>query len=358
MHDFDFAVFVGRFQPIHIGHQHVIDEALKRAERLILLIGSADGARSIRNPFSYAERVAMLEEVYRHELDSGRILLRPIPDRLYNDQAWIAEAQRIVTETVLDVGNRGGVHLHGTNDFRIALAGYKKDGTSFYLKMFPDWHQIDIPSQFGTLSSGEIRKEYFRRVPRLTNFGLAPGVFRWLMDFALTDTFKDLVAEREYIDAYKASWEGTPYPPVFVTVDAVVVQSGKVLLIRRGAAPGRGQLALPGGFINQTEPLKTAVIRELKEETMISDGKGEIPPAMLASFIDEKATRVFDQPDRSLRGRVITHAFLFRCPDRRTMFKVKGSDDAASAAWHRLGDLTPDQFFEDHWSILEEMVGL
>ena len=81
-------------------------------------------------------------------------------------------------------------------------------------------------------------------------------------------------------------------------------------------------------------------------------------PPCSASFIDESATKVFDAPHRSVRGRVITHAFMFRCPDRRTMFRVKGSDDAAAASWYRLGELNPSQFFEDHWSILEEMIGL
>ena len=49
---YDFAVFVGRFQPLHNGHQHVIDQALRSAKKLIILIGSADTARSIRNPFT------------------------------------------------------------------------------------------------------------------------------------------------------------------------------------------------------------------------------------------------------------------------------------------------------------------
>jgi bifunctional NMN adenylyltransferase/nudix hydrolase len=99
-------------------------------------------------------------------------------------------------------------------------------------------------------------------------------------------------------------------------------------------------------------------VRELREEAGISDSKGQIPPAMLASFIEDELTRVFDAPHRSLRGRIITHAFLFRLPSRRKLFRVKGSDDAAHASWRRLGDLTPDMFFEDHWSIIEEMADL
>jgi bifunctional NMN adenylyltransferase/nudix hydrolase len=356
---YDFAVFIGRFQPLHIGHQHVIDRALKSAEHVVVLVGSADSSRSIRNPFTYAERRSrFLEPVYRHEIAAGRLHIRDLSDRIYNDDAWIAEVQRMVNDTVLEVGNAGGVKLHGTDDFKTALVGYKKDGTGYYLKMFPDWGEIDVSSQYGTFNSSDIRSDYFRRQPLLPHDTCAPAVVEFMKEFRLTPEFASLVAEREYVDAYKASWAGAPFPPVFVTVDAVVVQGGHVLLVRRGEQPGKGLLAIPGGYVNQNETLRAAAIRELREETRIGDAKGELPPAMLASFIADSATRVFDDPRRSVRGRVITHAFLFRCPDRRTLFKVKGSDDAASAAWYRLGDLTPDQFFEDHWSILEAMIGI
>ncbi|MEL0210067.1 MAG: ADP-ribose pyrophosphatase, partial [Novosphingobium sp.] len=85
---------------------------------------------------------------------------------------------------------------------------------------------------------------------------------------------------------------------------------------------------------------------------------GQIPPAMLASFIEDARTRVFDAPNRSLRGRIITHAFLFRLPERRKLFSVKGGDDAAHAQWYRFGDLSPEMLFEDHWAIIEEMADL
>jgi bifunctional NMN adenylyltransferase/nudix hydrolase len=71
------------------------------------------------------------------------------------------------------------------------------------------------------------------------------------------------------IEKYKESWKAAPFPPTFVTVDAVVVQSGHVLLVKRKAMPGAGLWALPGGFLNQEETLLDGAIRELKEETKI-----------------------------------------------------------------------------------------
>jgi bifunctional NMN adenylyltransferase/nudix hydrolase len=137
-----------------------------------------------------------------------------------------------------------------------------------------------------------------------------------------------------------------------------VIQSGHVLLVRRGGQPGKGLLALPGGFLDPEELLRDAAVRELVEETQIADGNGPIPYAMLASFIEDRTTRVFDAPDRSIRGRAITHAFLFRCPDRPRLFRVEGGDDATSAAWYRVDEVDPCELHEDHWFILKEMTSM
>lgn len=350
----DFGVFIGRFQPLHIGHEHVITHALERVKRLIVLVGSANVARDPRNPFNYAEREAMLRSAFRHEVAEGRLLIAPLNDHLYSDTAWVTQVQRTVRALVLDHGNGHGHQNHGYSDFRVALAGYGKDASSYYLKLFPEWEGLQVESQYGTFSSTDVRARYFQRIPEVPATILSAGVAEFLRRFMLTETFRGLLEEAEFLAAYPAQWGRGP----FVTADAVVVQSGHILLVERGRAPGKGLLALPGGFVNPDERIRDAAIRELREETAISDGKGQIPPAMLASFIEDARTRVFDAPNRSLRGRIITHAFLFRLPERRKLFGVKGGDDAAHARWYRFGDLSPEMLFEDHWSIIEAMADL
>ncbi|MDO8930289.1 MAG: NUDIX hydrolase, partial [Bacteroidota bacterium] len=60
------------------------------------------------------------------------------------------------------------------------------------------------------------------------------------------------------------------YPRPAVTVDAILIsKQNSVLLIERGREPFKGKWALPGGFIDMDEPLETACIRELEEETGI-----------------------------------------------------------------------------------------
>lgn len=356
---YDYLAFIGRFQPFHLGHRHVIATALARARHVIVLIGSPNVARSVKNPFTAAERAEMIAAVFPAETAAGRLLVQPVDDHAYNDTAWVAAVQRTVGRVVLDHANGSrDVTLHGLKDFRIGIVGYSKDASSSYLRSFPEWDLVEIEAPYGTFGATDIRRDYFRRAPILPRDTCPPEVVRQLDAFRLTPQFAWLVGEAEYIADYQRSWEAAPYPPTFVTVDCVVEQSGHVLLVRRRDAPGRGLLALPGGFIGVDERLRDAAVRELREETSIADGKGPIPPAMLASFIDDSRTRVFDAPDRSARGRTITNVFLFRCPDRRALFKVKGGDDAAHAEWYRFGDLQPRDFFEDHWFMLQAMTGI
>lgn len=50
--EFDFLVFIGRFQPFHKGHAKVLRQALESASQVIILAGSAHQPRSTRNPGS------------------------------------------------------------------------------------------------------------------------------------------------------------------------------------------------------------------------------------------------------------------------------------------------------------------
>ncbi len=350
----DFGVFIGRFQPLHIGHEHVIHSALEQVKCLIILVGSANAARDPRNPFTFEERQKMIRSSFAYEMAEGRIIVEPLSDLLYSDNAWVTEVQRRVSDIVLAKGNAGGFQASGLKDFRIALTGYGKDDSSYYLRMFPEWDNVQIASQYGTFGSSDVRARFFQRIPEIAQSILSPGVAQDLEEFSLTDAFRRLLEEAEFLADYPKQWGSGP----FVTADAVVIQSGHILLVERGQMPGQGLLALPGGFVNPQERIRDGAIRELSEETGISDSKGQISPAALGSFIDDSRTQIFDAPSRSLRGRIITHAFLFRLPARRKMFGVKGADDAAHAHWHRIGDLRPDMLFEDHWSIIEQMADL
>ena len=58
------------------------------------------------------------------------------------------------------------------------------------------------------------------------------------------------------------------YPETpLIGVGAVVVEGGRVLLVRRGSEPLKGEWSLPGGLVELGESLEAALIREVGEET-------------------------------------------------------------------------------------------
>ncbi len=159
-----------------------------------------------------------------------------------------------------------------------------------------------------------------------------------------------LYSEYQMVKKYKEAWKAAPFPPTFMTVDAVVVQSGHILLVKRGDMPGKGLWALPGGFLNQDETMLDGAIRELKEETKI-----KVPVPVLKGSI--KGSKTFDAPNRSSRGRTITQAFHIDLGVGE-LPKVKGSDDAEKAFWVPFKDVKQEKMFEDHFFIIDNFLNI
>jgi nicotinamide-nucleotide adenylyltransferase len=76
------GLFIGRFQPFHLGHMATIKFALNYVEELVVVIGSAQKSHEIRHPFTAGERIQMINNSLNAEkdVDARRILLIPIAD--------------------------------------------------------------------------------------------------------------------------------------------------------------------------------------------------------------------------------------------------------------------------------------
>jgi bifunctional NMN adenylyltransferase/nudix hydrolase len=336
----DYAVVIGRFQPFHVGHERVLNAARQQARNLIVVIGSGGRHRSPKNPFTFKERSTMIARATKE--DRSRTLSDihlEVHDHPYNDNAWVTEVREAVKSAV-------------PTGSKVCLVGFRKDSSSYYQSMFPEWDYHELAAQYGTFNATDIRRQYFQDSPIVSEF-LHPSVRDWLKEFAFTETFKWLVDETKFLIEYEKEWGKGPW----VTLDAVCIQAGHILLVTRKDPPYKGALALPGGFLNPRERLLDGCLRELREETHVSDSKGEIPPAMLKSFITK--SRVYDSPDRSLRGRVITHAYKFEFPNKPSgLYKVTGDDDAEKAQWYSLSELLPDMFMDDHADIIQDITGV
>ena len=339
---YDTLVLIGRFQPIHSAHLEIIKRATALTDNLVIITGSAAQPRTYKNPFTSQERARMIKTATAG-LDMN-ITVVPNIDTIYNDQAWAVRVQKIVSDTIYD--NKG------PGQYKIGIIGHKKDDSSFYLDMFPQWGYEDV-ELIEFLSAVNIRDLYFKRDVNMKFIqGVVPeSTFDFLMQFKETAEYEQIIREREFVEKYKQQYASLPYPPIFSTADAVVIQSGHVLMIKRRAEPGRGLWALPGGYVNANtdKSVEAAMLRELREETQI-----KVPaPVLKGSIVRSK---VFDAIDRSPRGRIITHAFHIQLPDGE-LPRVKGSDDAEKARWVPIAEVRSEDCFEDHYEILQHFVG-
>ena len=338
---YDYITFIGRFQPEHNGHIEVITKAATLTNKLIVLVGSANQPRTIKNPFTFDERKEMILDSTAALIKSGlEVVVLPLRDFKADDNVWATNVQKLVEAEMIkqwsDKPKRG------------ALIGHTKDESSFYLKMFPQWDLIDHYEN-EVVNATDIRTLYFESNLLYIKNVVPANVYAFLEKFKNTGEFKALLEEFEYIKRYKKVWAAAPYAPTFLTADAVVVQSGHILLIRRKVAPGKGLWALPGGFVNQTERIEDAMIRELREETKI-----KVPVNVLRGSIKDR--HVFDAPDRSLRGRTVTQAFLVELA-AGNLPDVRGGDDAEKAKWVPLSFVHEEELFEDHYQIILHFIG-
>lgn len=346
-YDFDCLVFIGRFQPPHLGHLAVIHDALKRARQVIVLIGSAWQARSLRNPWRFEERHDMLRRCF-DEAENQRLEIEPLLDALYNDDVWVRDVQR----KVRDIARPSQGRLP-----RIGLIGASRGQSSYYLTLFPQWESVSVPLVDG-ISASQIRECLFHSHASASDYlatgathDLPPPIHQALQTFHAMPACQQLLEEQHLLEQYRSAWAQAPYPPIFMTVNAVVVQSGHVLLVTRTAAPGKGLLALPGGFINTHERLLDACLRELRERVRL-----KVPEPVLKGSL--RGQRLFDEPHRSWRGRTLAEAFYFALRPEQQLPRLKPVKGGDSARWVALADLEPETLFEDHFFIIQNFLGL
>jgi nicotinamide-nucleotide adenylyltransferase len=84
------GLYVGRFQPFHLGHLEAIKEVLNDADELVVVIGSAQYSHNINNPFTAGERLVMIRRALQEAgIDQSRLWVVPVPD-VHLHMLWVS----------------------------------------------------------------------------------------------------------------------------------------------------------------------------------------------------------------------------------------------------------------------------
>lgn len=395
---YDLCVFIGRFQPFHRAHQGVVEAGLRQAGRVLVLVGSANEPRTLRNPFTAEERMAMIQGAFSGD---PRVAVAALEDSTYDTAEWVERTYATV-EAAWDTIRRDDP-LAPTKP-RVALIGHAKDATSFYLDLFPRWGEIRVaphtelaatalraelfgsygltsellqaffPQEQITAHADDSVRKVLRQIANTTSPAflaaytdrarehalaflgtsqaqsqLPSAVISRLVDFLGTSAYETLAFEQAFVFKGKYAWRLAPYEPIFMTADAVLFRGNQVLMVKRGNYPGKGLWALPGGFLEPNETLEAAALRELEEETSLNVTAAQLKAALFGS-------ELIDAPFRSSRGRTVTMAFFFSL-DEQTSAETKeggleGDEETQDIAWRDVETLRRDEVFEDHYNII------
>lgn len=145
------GVFLSRMQPLHLGHLGMIDKALSENDKVIILIGSSNKEKTIRNPLGLKIRREILEETLEHEYGKNyeeRLILKELPD-------WS-------TETDIDSNLEWGRYLY----YNIVALSEQKNFTMYFSdepEIIENWFQDEKIRKRITLKTFE-RENMFEDV--------------------------------------------------------------------------------------------------------------------------------------------------------------------------------------------------
>lgn len=138
--------YIGRFQPYHEGHHHMVAEIADEVDELVLGIGSAGDSHTERNPFTAGERIMMVTKA----LVDVDIVTYAVPiEDLDRNSVWVSHVQSMCpafdvaysnNPLVIQLFHEAGVEVRRSPMFRREVL----EGTDIRDKMIADegWQKL------------------------------------------------------------------------------------------------------------------------------------------------------------------------------------------------------------------------
>jgi len=170
--------YIGRYQPFHDGHRHMVKEIAAEVDELVLGIGSAGDSHTTRNPFTAGERVMMVTKAVE-ELDITTYVV-PIED-LDRNSVWVAHVRSMTPRfdvaysnnpLVVRLFEEAGVEVRGSPMFRRDVL----EGTELRERMIRDrdWQEL-VPETVVDVIEEVDGVERIRRIAETDTDGHAPA---------------------------------------------------------------------------------------------------------------------------------------------------------------------------------------
>jgi len=130
------------------------------------------------------------------------------------------------------------------------------------------------------------------------------------------------------------------FPEVpLVGVGAIIIEDGRVVLVKRAHPPLQAEWSIPGGVLEVGEPVREAAIREAREETGLTVEPGEL-------------LGVFDRVLRDAEQRVQYHYVLIDFLCQRVAGDLAAASDAAEVRWFTREELPALKLAKDTLDVI------
>jgi len=107
-----YGIIIGRFQPLHAGHQSIINEIMHDGLIPVVLIGSSTAVDE-SNPLTYAERSSLIHQIY-----GGSVMTLPLQDQTCDDK-WVRMLSRQLSSADVHIWDSRIYYWHKKGDFDV-----------------------------------------------------------------------------------------------------------------------------------------------------------------------------------------------------------------------------------------------